>query len=131
MSSKPTTSSFDAFLALQGNHFQTSDPGFTTASETLPPPAPVAPHFWGKDESKLTELERLQCDRYRLDLEHYNLYLQQQEVARIELLRIKQAEIDALERELRVQSDLVKVCFYYLYFIIIIIISFIYFIYFF
>ena len=68
----------------------------------------MAPHFWGREESQLTELERLQCDRYRRDLDNYNLFLQQQELARANLLSLKEAEIAALERELRLQADLVK-----------------------
>src|SRR3989338_8646320 len=115
------SNSFDAFLELRNQNIHrgpTEDgagagagagAGYSpSALETLPPIQPVAPHFWGREESQLTELERLQCDRYRRDLDNYNLFLQQQELARANLLSLKEAEIAALERELRLQADLVK-----------------------
>jgi len=112
-SGRSASASFDAFLQLSGERglpppSDLSGHDRTTTGFGGYRPPPDAPYFFGRPEHTLTELERLQCNRYRQDLEQYNLEVKQIDAARAQELAAKDAEIAALERELRLQSEETK-----------------------
>lgn len=107
---RSSSASFDAFLQLSGERGLPPPSDLSGHDRTSPGlrAPPEAPYFYGRPEHALTELERLQCNRYRQDLEQYNLEVKQIESNRAQEIAAKDAEIAALERELRLQSEEAK-----------------------